>query len=124
VTDVLGVPDAVPQLLPDKNLESVALGDPDSVDVKEPLAEPQKVPDVLCVAEEVTKSVADTEIVGLELNEGEPLCEGNGDAEKLEDTEEDAVEEPRKEPDSVTELVKVATDGDAKELSEGEWDEV
>ena len=68
--------------------------------------------------------MADTEIVGLALSEREPLCEGNGDAEKLEDTEKDAVEEPRGEADSVTKLVKVATDGDATELSEGEGDEV
>ena len=99
------------------------MGDPDSLNVEVPLAESQMVPDVLCVAEEVTKSVADTEIVGLELNEKEPLWEGNADAEKLEDPEYDALEEPQEEADAVTSLVKVATDGDAKELSEGEWDE-
>ena len=74
---------------PDAVCESIAetVGDPDSVNVEEPLAEPQKVPDVLCEADEVEKSVADTEIVGLELNEGEPLCEENADAEKLGDPE-------------------------------------
>ena len=74
---------------PEADSESVAetVGDPVSLNVEEPLAESQKVPDVLCVAEEVTKSVADTEIVGLALSEKEPLCEGKGDAEKLEDPE-------------------------------------
>ena len=121
-----GLWDTVVLEQPEADSESVAetVGDPVSLNVEEPLAESQKVPDVLCVAEEVTESVADTEIVGLALSEGEPLCEGNGDAEKLGETESDALEEPRGEADSVTKLVKVATDGDAKELSEGEWDEV
>ena len=110
---------------PEADSESIAetVGDPVSLNVEEPLAESQKVPDVLCVAEEVTKSVADTEIVGLALSEGEPLREGNGDTVTLGETEYDALEEPRGDADSVKKLVKVATDGDAKELSDGEWDE-
>ncbi len=115
-TVVLGQPEA------DTESAEETVGDPVSLNVEEPLAESQKVPDVLCVAEEVTKSVADTEIVGLALSEGEPLREGNGDAETLGETESEALEEPREEADSVTKLVKVATDGDAKELSDGEWE--
>ena len=47
---------------PEADSESIAetVGDPDSVNVEEPLAESQKVPDVLCEADEVEKSVADT----------------------------------------------------------------
>ena len=45
------------------------------------------------------------------------------DAEKLGDPESEALEDPRGEADDVTKLVKVATDGDAKGLSDGEWEE-
>jgi hypothetical protein len=84
-----GLWDTVVLEQPEADTESAeeTVGDPVSLNVEEPLAESQKVPDVLCVAEEVTKSVADTEIVGLALSEREPLCEGNGDAEKLGDPE-------------------------------------
>ena len=110
---------------PEADSESIAetVGDPDSVNVEEPLAESQKVPDVLCEADEVEKSVADTVKVGLELNEGEPLCEENVDAETLGDPESEALEEPRGEADAVTKLVKVTTDGDAMGLSDGEREE-
>jgi hypothetical protein len=91
-----GLWDTVVLEQPEADSESVAetVGDPVSLNVEEPLAESQKVPDGLCVAEEVTKSVADTEIVGLPLSEGEPLREGNGDAETLGEAESEALEEP------------------------------
>ena len=51
-----GLRDTVVLEQPEADSESIAetVGDPVSLNVEEPLAESQKVPDVLCVAEEVT----------------------------------------------------------------------
>ena len=102
----------------------MALGDPDSVKVEEPLDDSQKDTDEVCEAEEVTLCVTAMENEGLTLSEGETLADEISDAEALGDPESEMLDEPLREADAVQQLEKVPPpEGDATELTEVEGEE-
>ena len=101
----------------------MALGDPDSVKVEEPLDDSQKDTDEVCEAEEVTLCVTAMENEGLTLSEGETLADEISVTDALGDTESETLDEPLWETNAVPLLDKVPPEGDATELIEGEGEE-